>query len=79
MMFLRGGIHKSIAPVATCMIMRASRDVVRLPRFMSAFASQPPLAASRSAIAAIKANRSYVGHEIDAEYVRLAERRISEL
>ena len=60
--------HKSIAPVAACRIMSASRDVMLLSWFTSAAASQPPLAAIRSAIAASAGVRVLSEITTDAPY-----------
>ncbi len=37
------------------------------------------MGSGQAAIAAIKANRHYVGYDINEEYVRLAERRIRQI
>ena len=39
----------------------------------------PFMGSGQTAIAAIKANRHYVGYDINEEYVRLAERRIRQI
>ena len=38
----------------------------------------PSWAAASTAIAALKGNRRYLGYEIEADYVRLAEKRIKQ-
>jgi site-specific DNA-methyltransferase (adenine-specific) len=52
---------------------------IQLYTFEGDVVLDPFMGSGQTAIAAIKSKRSYVGYEIDAEYVRLAERRISEL
>jgi len=52
--------------------------LVQLYTFEEEVVLDPFVGSGQAAIAAIKANRHYVGYEISAEYAKLAERRIKE-
>ena len=51
---------------------------IQLYTFEGEVVLDPFMGSGQTGIAAIKANRRYVGYEIDREYVRLAEKRIKE-
>jgi len=52
--------------------------LIQLYTFEGEVVLDPFIGSGQAAIAAIKANRHYVGYDIDEEYVKLAERRIKE-
>ncbi|MEA1943915.1 MAG: site-specific DNA-methyltransferase [Euryarchaeota archaeon] len=52
---------------------------IQLYTFEGEVVLDPFMGSGQTGIAAMKSNRRYVGYEIDEGYVRLAERRISEL
>ncbi len=51
---------------------------IQLYTFEGEIVLDPFMGSGQTGIAAMKANRRYVGYEIDREYVRLAEKRIQE-
>jgi site-specific DNA-methyltransferase (adenine-specific) len=52
--------------------------LIQLYTFEEEVVLDPFMGSGQAAIAAIRANRHYIGYEIDEEYVKLAERRIRE-
>ena len=52
--------------------------LIQLYTFEGEVVLDPFIGSGQAAIAAIKANRHYVGYDIDEEYVKLAKRRIKE-
>ncbi len=52
--------------------------LIQLYSYSSEIVLDPFIGSGQTAIAAIKANRHYIGYEIDGEYVQLAENRIRE-
>ena len=53
--------------------------LIQLYTFEEEIVLDPFMGSGQAAIAAIKANRHYVGYEINEEYVKLAERRIRQI
>jgi site-specific DNA-methyltransferase (adenine-specific) len=51
---------------------------IQLYTFKDEIVLDPFMGSGQTAIAAIKAGRHYVGYEIDAEYVKLAEKRVKD-
>ncbi|MCK5108601.1 MAG: site-specific DNA-methyltransferase, partial [Methanosarcinales archaeon] len=51
---------------------------IQLYTFEGDVVLDPFMGSGQTAIAAIKANRNYVGYEIDCEYVKLADKRAKE-
>ncbi|PMQ01234.1 MAG: SAM-dependent methyltransferase [Dictyoglomus sp. NZ13-RE01] len=52
--------------------------LIQLYTFENEIVLDPFMGSGQTAIAAIKANRHYIGYEINEEYVKLAEKRIKE-
>jgi DNA modification methylase len=50
--------------------------LIQLYTFQGEVVLDPFMGSGQTAIAAMKTDRSYIGYEIDEEYVKLAERRI---
>lgn len=51
--------------------------LIQLYTFEGDIVLDPFMGSGQTAIAAMKSKRSYIGYEIDAEYIKLAEKRIS--